>query len=241
MKFTMRYGIDAPFWVTFLIIVGLVFTLANVLGTVTNVYGLSYGLICLVTGLWMFVYSTMIKIVHRDVILNLAHAKPDDELLDVGTGRGLLAISAAQRGCKVTAIDTWSKWDLGGNGKAKLETNIAAEGVSDIDITDADARELPFSDGSFHLVVSNFVIHNIKSVEGRKRAIYEMWRVLRPDGRVVISDFSKTNEYIQLLNSVFEQVETRRFFYTFLFSRVIVAQKKKSIDPESGALMEEGL
>lgn len=221
----MRYGIDAPFWVAFLIIVGLVFTLANVFGSVTNVYGLSYGLICLAIGLWMFVYSTMIKIRHRDVILNFAHAKSGDKLLDVGTGRGLLAVSAAQRGCQVTAIDTWSKWDLGGNGKAKLQANIVAEGVSQIDIINADARDIPFSDGSFDLVVSNFVVHNIKSVEGRRKAIHEMWRVLRPNGRLVISDFSKTSEYTQILNLVSDHVELKRFYYTFPFSKAVIARK----------------
>jgi len=87
-KITMRYGVDAPFWVAFLIILGLVFTLLGVFGSV-NGFVLSYGLICLVTGLRMFIYSTTIKIAHREVILSLAQAKSGDELLDVGTGRGL--------------------------------------------------------------------------------------------------------------------------------------------------------
>lgn len=225
MKFTMRYGVDAPFWVAFLIIVGLIFTLANVFGVAINVYGLSYGLICLLTGLWMFIYSTMIKIKQRDVILNLVEAKTGDELLDVGTGRGLLAISAALRGCQVTASDVWSQWDLGGNGKSKLQANMVAENVEQIDIVDADVRDLPFSDGSFDVVVSNFVVHNIKSVEGRRKAILEMWRVLRPNGRLVIADFSKTTEYIELLNSVSNHVEIKRYFYTFPFSKAVVAQK----------------
>lgn len=224
MKMTMRYGIDAPFWVAFLIMIGLVFTLLGVFRSI-NGFVLGYGLICLVTGLWMFTYSTIIKIAHREVILSLAQAKSGDELLDVGTGRGLLAISASQRGCKVTTTDVWSKWDLGGNGKAKLRANMIAESVAGIDIVDADARELPFSDGSFDVVVSNFVVHNIKSVEGRRKAILEMWRVLSPNGRLVISDFSKTAEYIQILNSVSNRVEIKQFFYTFPFSKAVVVQK----------------
>ncbi|MBE7105448.1 class I SAM-dependent methyltransferase [Bacillus cereus] len=224
MKITMRYGVDAPFWVAFLIIIGMVFTLLGVFGSVNGLV-LGYGLICLVTGLWMFTYSTTIKIAHREVILSLAQAKSGDELLDVGTGRGLLAISASQRGCRVTATDVWSKWDLGGNGKDKLQANMVAESVAEIDIVDADARELPFSDGSFDVVVSNFVVHNIKSVEGRRKAILEMWRVLSPNGRLVISDFSKTAEYIQILNSVSNRIEIKQFFYTFPFSKAVVVQK----------------
>jgi len=97
--------------------------------------------------------------------------------------------------------------------------------VKEIDIMDADARELPFSDESFDIVVSNFVVHNIKNVEGRRKAILEMWRVLRPNGRIVISDFSKTSEYIQILNSVSNRVEVKQFLYTFPFSKAVVVQK----------------
>lgn len=224
MRFTMRYGIDAPFWVSFLIIVGFTFTLLGAFSLV-NPFVLGYGLICLVIGLWMFFYSTIIKIAHREVILNFAQVKSGDKLLDVGTGRGLIAISAAKRGCNVTAIDPWSKWDLGGNRKSALQSNIKAEGILDIEIKEADAQDIPFSNRSFDVVVSNFVIHNIKDKKERAKAIQEMWRVLRPNGKLVISDISKTFEVIPTLNAVSNKIETKQFFYTFPFSKTIIVYK----------------
>lgn len=160
MKLTFRYGVDAPFWVIFMILMGTGFSVASLPGLPKRIFGLMFGLYVLAIGLWMFFYSTVMKINHRYVILSLAQAQPGEELLDVGTGRGLLAIAAAKMGCKVTAIDRWSNWDLSGNGREALEKNARVEGVSSIDIVDGDARELPFSSESFDIVVSNFVVHN---------------------------------------------------------------------------------
>ncbi|MGE7997606.1 hypothetical protein ACQKOF_02785 [Lysinibacillus sp. NPDC093190] len=52
-----------------------------------------------------------------------------------------------------------------------------------------------------------------------------MWRVLSTNGRLVISDFSKIAEYNQILNSVSNRVEIKKFFYTFPFSKAVVVQK----------------
>jgi arsenite methyltransferase len=92
MKFTFRYGIDAPFWVALNMLIGAALSITSIFGLPQSIFGL----------------------------LRLAQTHTGDEVLDVGTGRGLLAIAAAQCGCKVTVVDKWSQWDLGGNGREAL-------------------------------------------------------------------------------------------------------------------------
>lgn len=146
-------------------------------------------------------------------------------MLDVGTGRGLLAIAAAKIACRVTAVDAWSNWDLAGNNRERLEINIVSEKVTNIKVTDGDVRELVFSNDTFNIVVSNFVIHNIKDRVERKQAIDEMWRVLRPQGCLVISDIRHQKEYVQVLAPLVASIESKRVFYTFPFSTMITAKK----------------
>ena len=225
MRFTLRYGIDAPFWVAIFIGIGAGFSIVSLFALPHSLFGLVFGLYLFAIGLWMLLYSAVIKISHRYVILGLANVQAGDVLLDVGAGRGLLAIAAARQGCKVTAIDRWSQWDLGGNGRRALERNAETEGVPSIEILDGDVRKLPFETETFSVVVSNFVLHNIKGDDNRALAIREMWRVLRLNGRLVISDILPTQTYIETLALLTDRIQTKRYLYTFPFSRVIVAYK----------------
>lgn len=111
------------------------------------------------------------------------------------------------------------------NNREKLESNITLEKVTNIKVVDGDVRELAFSDDTFDIVVSNFVIHNIKDKAERKQAIHEMWRVLHPQGCLVISDIRHHKEYEQVLAPLAAFIENKRVFYTFPFSTMITAKK----------------
>src|SRR5699024_6800117 len=107
----------------------------------------------------------------------------------------------------------------------KLESNITLEKATNIKVVDGDVRELAFSDDTFDIVVSNFVIHNIKDKAERKQAIHEMWRVLHQQGCLVISDIRQHKEYEQVLAPLAAFIENKRVFYTFPFSTMITAKK----------------
>lgn len=81
--------------------------------------------------------------------------------------------------------------------------NARAEGVDDrVECVDGDARALPFDDATFDVVVSCQAIHNIYDEEGRRKAITEIDRVLKPGDDVMLIDFQRTAEYEKSLRSL---------------------------------------
>lgn len=168
------------------------------------------GLGRVITVLIMYYTSKQQKFKHRDRLFDLAELQPDSRVLDIGSGRGLLAIGAAKRspGMRVTAIDLWQSQDLTGNSEEALRSNIDLEEVGGrVHVYEADARKLPFEPGSFDIVLSNLCLHNIgenRGVRGtigksyrqqeRAKALAEIARILAPGGRAVISDFRYIDE-----------------------------------------------
>jgi SAM-dependent methyltransferase len=206
------YGIDAPRVLRLFVIIGvpaiitavvlfasgiarqnrLVASLANM-----NLWG---GLSCLLTAAVMFRGSKRGKLNLRDRVIDSIQWRGDERVLDVGCGHGLLLIAAAKRltSGRATGIDLWQKEDQAGNSREATLENARREGVAErIELRDGDARELPFADDSFDLVLSSWALHNIYQKEGRERAVREIARVLKPGGQVVIVDISHTDEYAE--------------------------------------------
>jgi ubiquinone/menaquinone biosynthesis C-methylase UbiE len=147
--------------------------------------------------LLMASYVKVEKFRHRDRMLDMLKMAPwrgDEQVLDVGTGRGLLMIGAAKRLStgKSIGMDIWREQDLSGNTREAAMRNAEIEGVQDkVELRNGDAREMPFPDGSFDCVLSNLCLHNIPSQEGRAAACREIVRVLKPGG-VALSPILRT-------------------------------------------------
>jgi Methylase involved in ubiquinone/menaquinone biosynthesis len=103
--------------------------------------------------------------------------------LDIGTGNGPLAIKVAKKcpQAKVTGIDYWGKgWSY---AKEMCKRNAEIEGVGDrVAFQKASASSLPFNDGEFDAVVSNFVFHEVKDTRDKRELIREALRVVRKGG-----------------------------------------------------------
>ena len=100
------------------------------------------------------------------------------ELLDVGTGTGLLAVLAAQRGHRVTGIDLSA-------AMLQYARQRAAKANIRVEWHEADAAALPFADSSFDAVISRHVVWTMTDPQC---AFREWIRVVRPGGRIVWFD-----------------------------------------------------
>jgi SAM-dependent methyltransferase len=148
-------------------------------------------------------YSKVAKIRERVRLVDAAGLRDGEAVLDIGCGRGLLLVEAARRvptGLAV-GVDIWSAVDQSGNTPAAPRENARLEGVAALAVSTADARGLPFPAGRFDAVVSQFVLHNIRRAEDRRRAVREIDRVLRPGGRLVLLDLARTGEYVAELHA----------------------------------------
>ncbi len=129
----------------------------------------------------------------------------DEDALDLGCGRGAVAVMLAQRlpRGQVTGIDLWHSRDQSGNTTANAQANLAANGVADrVELVTGDMTALPFADACFDVVTASLAIHNIHAPGGREAALREAMRVLRIGGRLVIVDISATKQYARTLREL---------------------------------------
>ena len=141
----------------------------------------------------MFAYGLKGKYRTRDLILSKINWKGDEQVLDIGTGQGLLMNGAAKylTTGKSIGIDIWSNKDLSDNSITKTLENAALEGVKDkLEIKNEDARSMSFADNSFDVVLSLLCIHNIEPKADQEKACFEIARVLKPNGIAIIGDYA---------------------------------------------------
>ncbi len=82
-------------------------------------------------------------------------------------------------------------------------TNAEPENVADrVELHTADMTALPLSDESVDVVVSSLAIHNIPTPAGRRRALDEGVRVLRPGSRLAIADLWETRQHAARLREL---------------------------------------
>ncbi len=178
----------------------------------------------------MILSSTVGKFYERDRLIASLSLRGNEQVLDVGCGRGLLLIAVAKklnRG-KATGIDIWQTEDQSGNDPEVTKRNAAVENVSEkVDIRNGDARRMPFADGSFDVVVSSLAIHNIYDQEGRKQAIREIFRVLKPGGKVALLDIKHTGEYADAFRQAGMKNVQRSGLHFFIFPPVRVVSAEK--------------
>jgi arsenite methyltransferase len=242
------YGIDAPAVMRNLFLIGGACLLLGIFGPHRLHLGpveilprpgfLWIAAFLLGEGCLFLLYVKVGKFKHRDFMLNIHSWRGDEQVLDVGCGRGLLLAGAAKRILSLdpdqigaghaTGIDVWSNVDMGGNSSAATLHNLTLEGVAHrCTLLSQPAQEMAFPDESFDVIVSNLCLHNIYEKLPRLLALHHIVRVLKPGGIALISDYKRTAEYAAEFVSLGLIVEKKRgsFLTTFPPLTVVIACK----------------
>src|SRR5437667_12711903 len=115
----------------------------------------------------------------REAVLNAVHLGRSDTVLDVGAGTGFLTEAAAKIVSKVIALDF---------SRGMSEEAIAKMGSGNVEFRIGNVESMPLQDSSVDVVVGNMVLHHCPHPE---IAISEMSRVLKPGGRIAVSDLQE--------------------------------------------------
>lgn len=99
---------------------------------------------------------------------------------DIGAGTGFITEGLIQKGCKVIAVDQ-SEEMLNQMKKKYFDCNL-------IDYRQGDAEKLPLEDNAVDYALANMFLHH---VEDPSVAIQEMVRILKPEGKIVITDLDE--------------------------------------------------
>jgi ubiquinone/menaquinone biosynthesis C-methylase UbiE len=102
-----------------------------------------------------------------------------DRALEIGAGTGYFSLNLMLAGIVREATCT----DISPGMVATLAENAQRLGLA-VKTARADAESLPFTSGSFDLVLGHAVLHHLPDLE---RAFAEFYRMLRPGGRIVFA------------------------------------------------------
>lgn len=118
---------------------------------------------------------------HLNLLLNMVEIKENDTILDLGTGTGYLAFPLAKKFPASTVIGL----DIVTETLKRNEEAAGDNGVGNLKFLSYDGMKLPFTDNSADTIISRYALHHFPDI---MYSFGEMYRILKPDGRLIISD-----------------------------------------------------
>jgi arsenite methyltransferase len=170
--------------------------------------------------------------------LGHAEAKPGETVLDLGSGAGIdVFLASRDVGAEGRAIGV----DMTPSMVSRARKNAAEGGFTNVEFRLGEIERLPVADSSVDLIISNCVIN----LSPDKPSVFqEALRVLRPGGRLVVSDIVLSRELPEAVQKSVEayagcvagaslKEEYLRLIREAGFERVEVLEQKAYGAPES--------
>jgi demethylmenaquinone methyltransferase/2-methoxy-6-polyprenyl-1,4-benzoquinol methylase len=141
-----------------------------------------YSLIKRIFALWAPFYDAFVIPISRvrGKVVDFTNPRNGSKILDVATGTGKQAFAFAKRGYEVIGIDL---------SEAMLNVANKKNKYGNAKFEVADATNLPFGDNSFDVSCVSFGLHDMPLFI-REKALKEMVRVTKPEGRIIIVDYA---------------------------------------------------
>jgi len=136
----------------------------------------------------------------RKMTVEQALIKPGDSVLDVGCGTGEVTLRAKTRAKEGKAYGIDPAPEMIAVARSK-----AARKKLDVDFRVGVIEALPFPDASLDVVTSSLMMHHLPD-DLKVRGLAEIYRVLKPGGRLLIADFMRpTGSFINHLFIAFSR------------------------------------
>jgi ubiquinone/menaquinone biosynthesis C-methylase UbiE len=122
----------------------------------------------------------------RAMLADDLQVQPGNRVLDVGCGPGRLAIVLAERVAptgSVDGVDAAVEMINRASNRARRRGGPARFQVG-------FAQDLPFADATFDAIACTLALHHVAE-DHQQTAVEEMYRVLKPNGRLLIAEFHK--------------------------------------------------
>lgn len=119
-----------------------------------------------------------------DKLVEYAKIKPNDKVLDIATGTGVVAMAVAQ---SLSGSGRIQAIDLSENMIHQAQEKVKREGFDTIDFHVMDAEDLEFESNYFDVITCSYGLFFIPDMS---RALKSWLRVLKPGGKLIFTSFA---------------------------------------------------
>ncbi|MDQ3141790.1 MAG: class I SAM-dependent methyltransferase [Bacteroidota bacterium] len=141
------------------------------------------------------------------LLLKHVDLKPNLTVLDIGSGAGFPLLELAGRlgaSSKLYGLDPWT------NANKRARQKIINYQLSNVEIVENSAEQIPFADNYFDLIVSNLGINNFDKPQA---VLNECFRVLQTSGKLILTTnlHGHWQEFYTIFESTLKQIGKEKF------------------------------